>query len=98
LAKRASVTLLQAAGAEMMHLPRSSSVRQHLQAQPAMLAAPPPGLEVEHLATLAALIAQGLGTKPSRSVRAPSGGSTEGRKRLSTAARPAPLTQDWRAV
>jgi len=62
LVKGASVTLLQAAGAEMMHLPRSSSVRQHLQAQPAMLAAPPPGLEVEHLATLAALIAQGLGT------------------------------------
>lgn len=61
LAGKASVSLLQAAGAEMMHLARSSSVRQHLQAHPAMLAAPPHSLEVEHLATLAALIAQGLG-------------------------------------
>ena len=61
MADKSSVSLLQVAGADMMHLARSSSVRQHLQVQPAMLAAPPHGLEVEHLATLAALIAQGLG-------------------------------------
>ncbi|MDP2073912.1 LysR family transcriptional regulator [Hydrogenophaga sp.] len=61
LAGKTSVTLLQAIGADMIHLARSSSVRQHLQSQPAMLSAPPHSLEVEHLATLAALVAQGLG-------------------------------------
>lgn len=61
LANRRFVSLAQAAGPDMMHLARSSSVRQHLQAQPALHAAHADGLEVEHLATLSALIAQGLG-------------------------------------
>jgi len=61
LASRQSVSLAQAAGPDMMHLARSSSVRQHLQAQPALLGTHPEGLEVEHLATLSALVAQGLG-------------------------------------
>ena len=61
LAPRRSVTLAQAMGSDMMHLARSSSVRQNLQVQLGASEAPVDGLEVEHLATLAALIAQGLG-------------------------------------
>ncbi|MGV3727836.1 LysR family transcriptional regulator [Hydrogenophaga sp.] len=61
LAPRRSVTLAQAMGSDMMHLARSSSVRQHLQGQQGVSDAPVDGLEVEHLATLSALIAQGLG-------------------------------------
>lgn len=61
LASRRSVALAQAAGPDMMHMARHSSVRQNLQAQPALVSAHADGLEVEHLATLSALIAQGLG-------------------------------------
>lgn len=61
LARRQSVTLAQAMGSDMMHLARSSSVRQHLQSQQGVSDASVDGLEVEHLATLSALIAQGLG-------------------------------------
>ena len=61
LASRRSIALAQAVGPDMMHLARSSSVRQHLQGQQGVSDAPVDGLEVEHLATLAALIAQGLG-------------------------------------
>lgn len=61
LAGRRSVGLSQLAGQEIVHLARSSSVRQCLEAAvPAPLGSPG-GLEVEHLATVAALVAQGLG-------------------------------------
>ncbi|MBG9390561.1 LysR family transcriptional regulator [Caenimonas aquaedulcis] len=59
LAGKRGVTLAQLKGQEMIHLARSSSVRQHLEAAGA--AAQPNALEVEHLATVAALVAQGLG-------------------------------------
>ena len=59
LAAKRSVTLAQLKGEEMIHLARGSSVRQHLEAAGAI--APPNALEVEHLATVAALVAQGLG-------------------------------------
>lgn len=59
LAGRRSVALSQLEGEEIVHLARSSSVRQHLEA--AGLTARSGALEVEHLATVAALIAQGLG-------------------------------------
>ncbi|MBI2772859.1 MAG: LysR family transcriptional regulator [Burkholderiales bacterium] len=61
LAGRKSVTLAQLAGQERIHLARSSSVRQQLDALPGEHAADSQGLEVEHLATVAALVAQGLG-------------------------------------
>lgn len=59
LAGKKSVALSQLAGEEIIHLARSSSVRQHLEA--AGVAARTGALEVEHLATVAALVAQGLG-------------------------------------
>ena len=59
LAGKRSVTLAQLKGEEMIHLARSSSVRQHLEAAGAQ--ALPNSLEVEHLATVAALVAEGLG-------------------------------------
>jgi DNA-binding transcriptional LysR family regulator len=59
LAKKKSVGLAQLAGAPLVHLARNSSVRQHLEA--AGVAAATGALEVEHLATVAALVAQGLG-------------------------------------
>ena len=59
LAQQRSVTLSQLEGEEIVHLARSSSVRQHLEA--AGVAARTGALEVEHLATVAALVAQGLG-------------------------------------
>ena len=59
LAARKSITLSQLEGEEIIHLARSSSVRQHLEA--AGVAARTGALEVEHLATVAALVAQGLG-------------------------------------
>lgn len=58
-AGKRSVTLAQLKGEELIHLARSSSVRQHLEAAGAT--AQPNALEVEHLATVAALVAQGLG-------------------------------------
>jgi len=59
LAGRRSVTLAQLQGEEFVHLARSSSVRQHLEA--AGVTARTGALEVEHLATVASLVAQGLG-------------------------------------
>jgi LysR family transcriptional regulator, carnitine catabolism transcriptional activator len=59
LAGKRSVVLSQLKGQPFVHLARSSSVRQHLEA--AGVAADPGALEVEHLATVAALVAQGIG-------------------------------------
>jgi DNA-binding transcriptional LysR family regulator len=59
LATRRSVALKQLAGEPFVHLARNSSVRQHLDA--AGLHADTGALEVEHLATVAALVAQGVG-------------------------------------
>jgi LysR family carnitine catabolism transcriptional activator len=59
LATRRSVTLAQAKDEDTIHLARGSSVRQHLEAAGA--AASANSLEVEHLATVAALVAEGLG-------------------------------------
>lgn len=61
LAGKRSVALSQLAGQEIVHLARSSSVRQQLEALPGAQVLSPQGLEVEHLATVAALVAQGLG-------------------------------------
>ena len=61
LASRSRVALSQLAGQEMIHLARSSSVRQQLEALASAPSATPNALEVEHLATVAALVAQGLG-------------------------------------
>jgi DNA-binding transcriptional LysR family regulator len=59
LARRRSVGLAELQGEQIVHLARSSSVRQHLEA--AGVTARPGELEVEHLATVAALVSQGLG-------------------------------------
>lgn len=59
LAGKRGVTLSQLQGEEIIHLARSSSVRQHLEA--AGVTARADSLQVEHLATVAALVAQGLG-------------------------------------
>jgi LysR family transcriptional regulator, carnitine catabolism transcriptional activator len=59
LAARRSVTLAQLESEEFIHLARGSSVRQVIEAAGA--AAGPNSLEVEHLATVAALVAEGLG-------------------------------------
>lgn len=59
LAGRRSVGLAQLKGEEIVHLARSSSVRQHLEA--AGVTARADSLQVEHLATVAALVAEGLG-------------------------------------
>lgn len=61
LAGRPSVSLKQLTGQDMIHMARSSSVRQHLENLSAVNDLPTSSLEVEHLATLAALVAQGLG-------------------------------------
>jgi DNA-binding transcriptional LysR family regulator len=58
-AARKSVSLSQLDGQDIIHLARNSSVRQHLEA--AGISARTGALEVEHLATVAALVAQGLG-------------------------------------
>jgi LysR family carnitine catabolism transcriptional activator len=60
LARRRQVTLASLQGEPIIHLAKSSSVRQCLDAAGIH---PPqaPGLEVEHLATVAGLVAQGLG-------------------------------------
>lgn len=60
LAGKRHLTLAQLDGQQMVHLARNSSVRQHLDTLPSMQVEAG-GLEVEHLATLAALVAQGLG-------------------------------------
>ena len=59
LAGKRSVALADLRDEEIVHLARSSSVRQHLEA--AGVTARTGALEVEHLATVAALVAQGLG-------------------------------------
>jgi DNA-binding transcriptional LysR family regulator len=59
IARKRAVVLSQLQGEEIVHLARSSSVRQHLEA--AGVTAGTGALEVEHLATVAALVAQGLG-------------------------------------
>ena len=63
LAAQASVHLAQLAphNTPLLHMARNSSVRQHLAQVPGLEALPTSALEVEHLATLAALVAQGLG-------------------------------------
>ncbi len=61
LATRRSVSLKQLAGHRLLQMARSSSVRQHLEAVTATGQLITSSLEVEHLATLAALVAQGLG-------------------------------------
>ncbi|MGE4240014.1 LysR family transcriptional regulator [Ramlibacter sp.] len=58
-ARRRSVALAQLRDEDVVHLARGSSVRQHLEA--AQVAVATGALEVEHLATVAALVAQGLG-------------------------------------
>ncbi|MES3000942.1 MAG: LysR family transcriptional regulator [Pseudomonadota bacterium] len=58
-AGKTGVTLAQLKDEEIVHLARSSSVRQHLEAAGATASAN--SLEVEHLATVAALVAKGLG-------------------------------------
>jgi DNA-binding transcriptional LysR family regulator len=59
LATRRRVTLAHAQDEDVIHLARSSSVRQHIEAAGATARAN--SLEVEHLATVAALVAEGLG-------------------------------------
>ncbi len=61
LAAREAVTLAGLVGEEVIHLSRGSSVRQHLEHVPQVQGLRASPLEVEHLATLAALVAQGLG-------------------------------------
>lgn len=61
LAGKRRIKVAQLAGCEMIHLARSTSVRQHLDAVLRPGAVIHTGLEVEHLATLAALIESGLG-------------------------------------
>lgn len=60
LAARPSLTLRQLAGHEMIHLTSGSSVHQHLHAR-GVAPQGPGALVVEHLATVSALVAQGLG-------------------------------------
>jgi LysR family transcriptional regulator, carnitine catabolism transcriptional activator len=59
LAASRSVTLAQTRDEDFIHLARSSSVRQHIEAAGAV--ARVNSLEVEHLATVAALVSEGLG-------------------------------------
>jgi LysR family carnitine catabolism transcriptional activator len=61
LGRRRRVTLKDLAGCEFVHLARSSSVRQHLDALTASAGVLESTIEIEHLATLAALIANGFG-------------------------------------
>lgn len=61
LAGKRWVTLPQLAGQEFVHLARGSSVRQCIDAAQAQPLGDAGGLEAEHLATVAALVAEGLG-------------------------------------
>ncbi|KAF1048153.1 MAG: HTH-type transcriptional regulator GltC [Herbaspirillum frisingense] len=61
LAARRRIKVPQLAGCELIHLARSTSVRQHLDAMLHPGGTINTGLEVEHLATVAALIESGLG-------------------------------------
>lgn len=61
LAGKRRIKAAQLAGCELIHLARSTSVRQHLDALLHPGGVINTGLEVEHLATVAALIESGLG-------------------------------------
>ena len=61
LARHTSVRLKQLAGHAMVHMARNSSVRQHLEQATGVEQLTGSSMEVEHLATLAALVVQGLG-------------------------------------
>jgi DNA-binding transcriptional LysR family regulator len=61
LAKRRKIALKALAGCEMIHLSKSTSVRQHVDALLRDVAVVNTGLEVEHLATVAGLVEHGLG-------------------------------------
>jgi DNA-binding transcriptional LysR family regulator len=61
LAKRRKIALKALAGCEMIHLSKSTSVRQHVDALLRDVAVINTGLEVEHLATVAGLVEHGLG-------------------------------------
>jgi LysR family carnitine catabolism transcriptional activator len=61
LAKKRVVRLQDLAGQEIIHLAKSSSVRQHVDALLANVATADSGFEVEHLATVAGLVENGLG-------------------------------------
>lgn len=61
LAKKRVIKIAQLAGCELIHLARSTSVRQHVESMLHPSGTINTGLEVEHLATVAALIESGLG-------------------------------------
>ncbi len=61
LAGRRRIALKSLAGCEMIHLSKSTSVRQHVDALLRDVAVVNTGLEVEHLATVAGLVEHGLG-------------------------------------
>ncbi|MFZ6768723.1 LysR family transcriptional regulator [Undibacterium sp. Di26W] len=61
LAKRRRIKLTELAGCELIHLAKSTSVRQHVDLLTRGVAVTHTGLEVEHLATVAGLIEHGLG-------------------------------------
>ncbi|GGC68877.1 LysR family transcriptional regulator [Undibacterium terreum] len=61
LAKKRRIQLSDLAGCELIHLARSTSVRQHVDKLLADVATIHTGLEAEHLATVAGLVEQGLG-------------------------------------
>lgn len=61
LARKRRVQLADLAGCELIHLAKSTSVRQHVERLTQGVAVRDSGLEVEHLATVAGLIEHGLG-------------------------------------
>jgi DNA-binding transcriptional LysR family regulator len=61
LAHQSRVALPELAGCEMVHLAKSTSVRQHVDLLLRDVATVHSGLEVEHLATVAGLVQHGLG-------------------------------------
>ncbi|MES2102679.1 MAG: LysR substrate-binding domain-containing protein [Pseudomonadota bacterium] len=61
LAKKQRIQLDDLAGCELIHLARSTSVRQHVEHLLRDVATISTGLEAEHLATVAGLVEQGLG-------------------------------------
>lgn len=61
LAKKKSVRTADLSGCELIHLAKSSSVRQHVEILLRDVQVVHSGFEVEHLATVAGLVKQGLG-------------------------------------
>lgn len=61
LAGKRSIALPDLAGRELIHLAKSSSVRQHVDVLLRNVETVHSGFEVEHLATVAGLVSQGLG-------------------------------------